>query len=49
MFMSTCGHFYCTICATYLIQKERTEPLECSECMQNLETGELTVIFMHPV
>ena len=49
MFMSTCGHFYCSICTAYLIQKERTEPLECSECMQTIETGEIPVIFMRPV
>ena len=49
MFMSTCVHFYCSICAAHAIQKERTEPLECSGCIQTIETGELPVIFMHPV
>ena len=33
MFMSTCGHFYCSTCAAYMAQKERSDPLECSECM----------------
>ena len=44
VFMSTCGQFYCSICASYLVQKERTEPLEGTECMQTIETGELPVI-----
>ena len=49
LFMSNCGHFYCTICAAYMIQKERTEPLECCECLQIIETGDLPAIFMRPV
>ena len=47
--MSTCGHFYCSICASYLLQKERSEPLECTECSAIIETGDLPVIFMRPV
>ena len=49
MFMSTCGHFYCSICALYLLQKERSEPLECTECLAIIETGDLPAIFMCPV
>ena len=49
LFMSNCGHFYCTICAAYMIQKERREPLECCECLQIIETGDLPAIFMRPV
>ena len=49
LFMTTCGHFYCTICAASMNQKERTEVLECCECMAVIETGDLPAIFMRPV
>ena len=47
--MSTCGYFYCCICASYLLQKERADPLQCSACMAIIETGDLPAIFMRPV
>ena len=49
LFITTCGHFYCTVCAAYLLQKERKEPLECTACLAVIETGDLPAIFMRPV
>ena len=49
LFMSTCKHFYCCIYASYLLQKERADPLECSECMAIIEAGDLPAAFMRPV
>ena len=49
LFMSTCWHFYSCICASCLLQKERAEPVECTECMGIIEIDDLPLIFMKPV
>ena len=49
LFITICGHLYCTICAAFLRQKERSEALECTSCMAVIETGDSPVIFMRPL
>ena len=49
LFMTKCGHFFCTICTTFMQNKEREEPLKCTECFEVIENTELPLIFMRPV
>ena len=50
LFMAKCGHFFCTICSSFMQSKEREDStLKCTECFQNIESDELPLIFMRPV
>ena len=50
LFMAKCGHFFCTVCASFMQTKEREESsLKCTECLDPIETNELPLIFMRPV
>ena len=48
LFMSSCGHFSCTICSSFLLNKPRNSPMKCIECQEIIETGINELIFMKP-
>ena len=48
LFMSSCGHFSCTICSSFLLNKPRNSPMKCIECGEVIETGINELIFMRP-
>ena len=48
LFMSSCGHFSCTICSSFLLNKPRNTPMKCIECGEIIETGINELIFMRP-
>ena len=48
LFMSSCGHFSCTICSSFLLNKPRNSPMRCIECGEIIETGINELIFMRP-
>ena len=48
LFMSSCGHFSCIICSSFLLNKPRNSPMRCIECGEIIETGINELIFMRP-
>ena len=48
LFMSSCGHFSCSICSFFLLNKPRNSPMTCIECDEVIETGINELIFMQP-
>ena len=48
LFMTSCGHFSCTICSSFLLNKPRNSPMGCIECQEIIETGINELIFMRP-
>ena len=48
LFMSSCGHFSCTICSSFLLNKPRNSPMKYIECDEIIETGINELIFMKP-
>ena len=45
-FSTTCNHFFCTICSTYMLEKRGKDILKCSECDQDIEESNTEIIFL---
>ena len=48
VFVARCGHFFCTICAAYTIEKRRGTPIKCKECLEELEDDYSEIVFLRP-
>ena len=47
-FVARCGHFFCTICASYTVEKRRDTPIKCKECLEDLEDDFTVIVFLRP-
>ena len=44
-FITKCGHFYCVICCSYMIERYRDSGLTCSFCRQEIESSSSNLFF----
>ena len=42
------GNFFCTICASYTVEKHRDTPVKCKECLEDLEDDFTEIVFLRP-
>ena len=48
-FITKCGHFYCVICCSYMIERYRKSSLLCSTCRQEIESPTSDLVFYRPL
>ena len=48
-FSTTCNHFFCTVCSTYILEKRGSITLQCPECQQYIEDSNSEIIFFRPI
>ena len=47
-FVARCGHFFCTICSSYTVERSRNTPIRCKECHEDLKDDFTDILFMRP-
>ena len=48
-FVTKCGHFYCVICCSYMIERYRESSLTCSSCRLEIESLSSDLVFFRPI
>ena len=49
LLMFSCGHFSCSICSSFLLNKFRNSPMRCIKYAEVNETDTNELIFMRPL